>query len=468
MSGDAVASRAWPASVDIERAVLGWVLLGGSAVLRSLDGRLAAADFYRVGHRTIYAAALALAEEGVEVTTLLVLHRLHVLDHLDEAGGIAYISALADDLPSIEALNDCAARVREAAGLRRFLAAVGDLQARAITGGESLTTLCDAADGAVRALAQDVAGSTSTWRGGEALTAAYAAMEQAASRDGFSAGVATGYEELDRLLCGLQPGQLVVLAARPRVGKSALALCIAEHVARQGSTVGFLSLEMSESELTRRRLAAEAQVDFGRIRSGQLDRERDWPRLDEAATLLYERPLYLDATAGLTLAELRARARRLQVQHGLALLVVDYLQLVRGPRVESREQSVAAIARGLKALAAELMVPVLALAQLNRDCERRPDKHPMLSDLRETGEIENAADVVLFLYRDELYNAKSADKGIAEVIVAKQRNGPTGCVRLAFLGAYMRFAPLADDDHRAGGSGEPRGRRVDGYQRSTT
>jgi replicative DNA helicase len=257
-------------------------------------------------------------------------------------------------------------------------------------------------------------------------------------------GIATGYVDLDRQLAGLQPTDLVVLAARPSMGKTALAVNIAQNVALAGSGVGIFSLEMSREQLATRMLCAQARVNATNVRTGRLTRERDMPRLTRAAEELYQIPVFIDDTPAVSVTQIRSKARRLKARcPHLGVIVVDYIGLIHGdPRV-SREQQVSASSRGLKALAKELQCTVLALSQLNRGVEQREDKRPRLADLRESGAIEQDADVILFIYRDEYYNPETADQGVAEVIVAKQRNGPTGFVKLAFVGEYTRFENLA-------------------------
>lgn len=409
-------------------------------------------DFYREGHRRIFRAISDLFQTGEPIEPITVIDQLTKSGDLDAAGGR-------------DAVLDLMATPYIAASYRSYGEMVHDaaMQRRLLQIGQEIETIVAEREGETQEMvqrAEDLVYGLSQQRTRGDFTASrdlvMRSMERlvAASDQGSEVtGLATGFEDLDRLTGGFRAANLIVLAARPSMGKTALALCMAEHVAlNEGQTVAMFSLEMSGEELTQRLLCSVAMVDSSRMRSGRLSPD-DWPRVSQAADRLSKAPIFIDDSEGMTVAEMRTKARRLKSREGLGLIVVDYIQLMEGSpnlrrRDENRVQEISAISRGLKMMARDLEVPVICVSQLNRSPDSRNDKRPMLSDLRESGAIEQDADMVLLIYRDDYYDQDSASKGIAEVNVAKHRNGPTDRVKLAFLGTYAKFASLAKDHDR--------------------
>ena len=439
--------RSLPQSIEAERIVLGGILVDPERI-HGIAEHIVPDDFYRDAHGRLFELLLAMKDSARPTELHAVLERINAGGSQDDFGGLAYVSTLGDHVASTENLEYYARVVKEKAMLRRLIQGARDIQEKALGGGEEIPELMDFAEQTVFAVSQDSANTD--W---EALSTIvdreFLRIQRLAERGDQVTGVSTGYVDLDRILAGLQPSDLVVLAARPSMGKTALGLNIAQNAALAGVGVGVFSLEMSSEALATRMLCSQARVDASKVRTGFLSRDRDWPRLTRAAEELYQIPLFIDNLPGMSVTQIRSKARRLKAKHpNLALIVVDYIGLIHGdPRI-SREQQVSSASRGLKALAKELDVTVLALSQLNRGVEARVDKRPLLSDLRESGAIEQDADVIMFIYRDEYYNRDSAFPGQAEIIVAKQRNGPTGMVRLAFFGEHTRFENLArGSDH---------------------
>lgn len=431
-----------PQDIDAEQAVLGALLLDPEAVHR-VPPTLRPDDFYHQGHRLIFEAAMDLAEQGQPVDLVTVTGELRQRGTLEKAGGAAYIASLLDLVPTAANIEHYSRMVEEKALLRTLIMAATRIAEMGYEGGEDATRLLEQAERMILEVgARRTAGGFASLR--EILLAVWSFVEQAYASKGGISGLPTGFVDLDRLCCGLQPADLIILAARPSMGKTSLALSIAYQVAvKQRLPVAVFSLEMSKEQLVQRLLCAEARVDQYRLRTGNL-REEDWERLSDAMANLSEVPLYIDDTVAGSVREMRAKARRLQAERGLSLVVIDYIQLMQsGTRAENRQQEISQISRGLKGLAKELNVPVLALSQLSRAVEARQDKRPQMSDLRESGALEQDADIVMFIYRDEYYNPDSDRKGIAEIIIAKQRNGPVGTVELGFLKEFTRFVNLA-------------------------
>jgi replicative DNA helicase len=404
------------------------------------DGR----EFYREGHAKIYRAALALFAKGEPVDAITLVDELDERGELEDVGGKARLHELAALVPASANARHYAEIVRESATLRGLIRAGGEIARLGWERPGEATQLVDQAEQIVFDLSQQRARSEFSHieellkESFERITALYESGADVT-------GVPSGFRDLDRITSGFQEGNLVVVAARPSMGKSALGLCIAANVAvRHELPVALFTLEMSKSEVTQRLMCSEAKVESQRLRTGKLAAE-DWPRLTAACDKLTKAPLYVDDTGSITMMEIRAKARRLKSKHpNLGLIIVDYLQLMTsGSTVENRVQEVSQISRSLKVLARDLDVPVLAMSQLSRAVEQRHDKRPMLSDLRDSGAIEQDADIVCFIYRDEYYNEDSDQQGIAEVIVAKHRNGPTDVSKLAFLNRYAKFADLA-------------------------
>jgi len=431
--------RSMPSSLEAERAVLGGLMLDPER-LTEVSEVLEPDSFYREAHKRLFKLMREMSERGEPTEMVAVVERVVALGSAEAFGGLSYLSALPDEVPSTENLLYYAGVVRDRAVRRRLLVASQDLAGRIYQGEDELDELLDYAEGKVLGITREAV-ATKDWEDagsiGRALLDELIARENA-PRD--AAGIPTGYRGLDRLLNGLRKQQLLILAARPRMGKSALAMNIAQNFASQGHRVGFLSLEMSKSQLLTRLYAGIGFVNLGHLLNGTLSRA-EWSRLLQAQVIGDELPIHIDDAPGLSLREVRARALRLKRDHpDLALLVVDYLGIMAAPNSKMNEQqAVAENAQGLKNLAKELDLPVLALAQLNRSCEQRPDKRPMLSDLRSSGGVEQAADVVLFIFRDVVYNAMTAEPCVGEVIVAKQREGREGTVKLLWMGEYTRF-----------------------------
>ena len=437
-----------PHNWETERSLLGGMLLDSRQIPDLLE-RVGAADFARPNHRALFELLVQLQEAQGAVDIVSLLDEVEKRDGGEDLGGAAYLAGLPSACPSIDNLGVYAQRVRDHAVRRRLLEAAQAIVEDVNDGAADLPSLLDSAEKRIFEVAQ-LSGSRDWHPLATIVDEQLRAIEERASHPGEVTGIPTGFVDLDRMLSGLHGSDLLILAARPAMGKTALALNVAMNAAvGAGVGVGVFSLEMSRQQLVSRLLCADARVDAQRVRTGQVDGE-DWRRLGAAADRLNQLRVFIDDTPGLTIAQLRSKARRLRTEcPDLGLLVVDYLQLMQGTGggKETRENAISAISRGLKILAKDLGIPVLALSQLNRSLESRADKRPLPSDLRESGAVEQDADVILFIYRDEVYNPDSADKGVAEIIVAKQRNGPIGKVKLAFLGQYTLFQNLAAGEH---------------------
>jgi replicative DNA helicase len=429
-----------PQDLDAERSVLGALLLKPST-LHELATSLQPEDFYRPGHAHIFEAAISLFEKNEPIDEVTVRSQLKAAGTLEAAGGTAYLASLTDSVPTAANAVHYAHIVRNRAVSRRLINAATDIVSAAYEGTGEIGQLLDQAESKIFEItaSRDQRAFVPIK---EVVKDTFKLIEKRYEKKETITGVATGFSDFDRMTSGLQPGDLIILAARPSMGKTALALNMAQNAAIRGKLpVALFSLEMSKEQLVMRMLAAEGRIDSSKLRGGKLG-DADWPRLARAAGALAEAELYLDDSGSLTILETRAKARRLQAEKGLSMIVIDYLQLMHG-RAESREREISEISRGLKSLAKELNVPVMALSQLNRSLEARQDKRPMLSDLRESGAIEQDADVICFIYRDEYYNKDSDAKGQAELIIGKQRNGPTGTVHLKFFNEYTRFENLS-------------------------
>lgn len=436
------AERTLPHSLEAERSVLGAILLHDDA-LGVIASTLKAPAFYRDAHRRIFAAMLRLGERrgAIDLTTLR--EELTRVGELDEIGGPSYISALIDGVPRSTNIEQYAQIVQSKARLREIIYASNKLLADAYGAEDEADVLVDRAEQALFALQQGEA-TGGFKRLSEIIPGVMEQIETwCQTRQGIS-GIATGFHDLDAMTRGFQPGNLIIVAARPAMGKSALVLNIAQHVARGDKTVAIFSLEMSESELAVRTLTAEAGLDGHRLQRGFL-RESEMGRLSRAMQDLSELNLYIDESPFVTAFEMRAKARRLKAEHGLSLLIVDYTQLMVGhEKRENRTLELASITRALKSLAKELKIPILALSQLSRRVEERTDKRPMLSDLRESGSLEQDSDVVIFIYRESVYRETEENRGRAEFIIGKQRNGPIGTVTVGWIPEQTKFVNLSD------------------------
>ena len=454
-SGARGADRVPPHSLEAEVSVLGSCLISKDAVVVALE-LLKPDDFYRNAHRVVFEAVQALAGASEPVDAVTVTEWLSRHGRLDDVGGAAALYDLTDQVPTAANAAYYARIVRDRALLRNLIEAGGKVTQLGYEPTDDALAAVDRAETIVYELSQ--AGGASELQPLNALLEeSFKNLEKLAKERSEVTGLATGFDDLDRLTAGLQKQNLVIIAARPSMGKSGLALGIAEYVAIDThKPVLLFSLEMSKTEIVNRMLSSQARIESGRLRTGRLD-DPHWRALGEALGRMNDAPLYIDDTPSITMLEIRAKARRLDQRMksvgGLSLIVVDYLQLMSSTRrTDNRVQEVAEFSRGLKMLAKELDVPVVALSQLSRQPESRTDKRPMLSDLRESGSIEQDADIVGFIYRDEVYDNESPDKGTAELIIAKHRNGAVGKVQLAFLAHYAKFANLS---RRPAGAGQP-------------
>ncbi|MFN9450740.1 MAG: replicative DNA helicase [Rubrivivax sp.] len=448
--------RVPPHSIEAEQSVLGGLLLDNMAWDRAAD-LLTESDFYRWEHRHIYAAIASLVSGSKPADVVTVHEVLQGLGKADDCGGTPYLNALAQSVPSAANVRRYAEIVRERSVLRKLITASDEIATTAFNPkGVPVSQILDEAESRIFRIGEEGSRSNSGFQSMDRLVSTLLARVDELYENGSEdvTGIRSGFFDMDRMTAGLQKGDLIVLAARPSMGKTAFALNIAENVAvQEGLPVAVFSMEMGAAQLALRLVGSLGRIDQQHLRTGKL-RDDEFERLPVAATKLAAAPMFIDETPGLNPAELRARARRLARQYGgtLGLIVVDYLQLMSGSssNEENRATVLGEISRGMKALAKELQCPVIALSQLNRSVETRTDKRPMMSDLRESGAIEQDADVIMFIYRDEYYNkpdgpTPTKEPGIAEIIIAKQRNGPVGTVKLAFLKPLTRFDNLSPD-----------------------
>ena len=424
---------------------MGGLLVDETALPRVIE-LVQPSDFYKEAHGIIYSAILNLFDRNEPRDLVTVHNALLSTGKLEAVGGASYLAELADIMPFAANIEYYARIVRDKSLLRKLIQASAEIAGRCYedSGGDVDDILADAESSIFEISQQKLKKSFHPIRG--VLTSSIKKIESLFERKEMVTGIPSGFDDLDKLTAGFQPSDLIIIAGRPSMGKTAFALNIVQHAAITGGVpVAFFSLEMSREQLALRMLCSEARIDAQRVRTGFLS-EEDWPRITAAAGMLAEAKIFIDDTPALPILEMRAKARRLQAEQGLGLVVVDYLQLMRGRHnVERREQEISEISRSLKAMAKELNVPVIALSQLNRKVEDRPNKRPQMSDLRESGAIEQDADVIMFIYRDEVYNKAedNPNRGKAEIIVGKQRNGPTGVVHLAFISKLSSFGNLS-------------------------
>ena len=439
--------RTLPHNLDAEKSVLGAILIHNDAFNHAaelIDSR----DFFRDAHRRIFDRMVTLSERGDAIDFVTLKEELTRTGDLEAVGGPAYIASLADGVPRSANVEYYARIVKEKATLRNLIHSANKILTEAYEAEQEPDLLLDEAERQIFAIAEDrIRAGFVPLR--DLVQSSFSTIEKLQQHKGLVTGVPTGFVDLDEITSGLQPSDLVLVAARPSMGKTSFVLNIAQHVGTNTQmTVGFFSLEMSKEQLFLRLLTSEARIDAHRFRSGFLS-EKDYGRLSHALGTLAEARVFIDDTASIGVLEMRAKARRLQKEHGLHLLVIDYIQLMQGRgRFESRQQELASISRSLKGLAKELNVPIVALSQLSRAPETRSDHRPQLSDLRESGALEQDADVVMFIYRQEQYRNEDGQpdqgtEGVAEIIVGKQRNGPTGTIKLAFIKEHTRFENLA-------------------------
>ncbi|OKO96803.1 replicative DNA helicase [Geobacillus proteiniphilus] len=431
-----------PQSIEAEQAVLGAVFLDPTALTLASE-RLIPEDFYRAAHQKIFHAMLRVADKGEPVDLVTVTAELAALEQLEEVGGVSYLSELADSVPTAANVEYYARIVEEKSLLRRLIRTAASIAQDGYTREDEIDVLLDEAERKIMEVSQRKhSGAFKNIK--DVLVQTYDNIEMLHNRNGDITGIPTGFTELDRMTSGFQRSDLIIVAARPSVGKTAFALNIAQNVAtKTNENVAIFSLEMSAQQLVMRMLCAEGNINAQNLRTGKLTPE-DWGKLTMAMGSLSNAGIYIDDTPSIRVSDIRAKCRRLKQESGLGMVVIDYLQLIQGSgrNRENRQQEVSEISRSLKALARELEVPVIALSQLSRSVEQRQDKRPMMSDLRESGSIEQDADIVAFLYRDDYYNKDSENKNIIEIIIAKQRNGPVGTVQLAFIKEYNKFVNL--------------------------
>jgi len=436
--------RVPPQNIEAEQAVLGSILLKDKSFSTVLE-IIGPGDFYKDGHKVIFEALIDLFERNEPQDLLTLSNHLSDQNRLDDIGGIAYLTNLTSIVPVTANIASYAKIIRQKSILRQLIQVNTDIASRCFEEQGDIDALVDQAEQAIF----DIAGAKSSQHFvavKHIVPKAFETVENLFKRKEMITGVPTGYYDIDRMTAGLQPSDLVILAARPSMGKTAFAMNIAQHAALiEKVGVAIFSLEMSKEQLVMRLLSSVGKIDSQRIRTGRLHNE-DWPKLTRAVGMLSEAPIYIDDTPAISVLEMRAKVRRLAAQHDIGMIIVDYLQLMQGrSNTENRTQEISDISRSLKALAKEHHIPVLALSQLNRSLESRTDKRPMMADLRESGAIEQDADVICFIYRDEVYNKAedNPNRGTAEIIIGKQRNGPTGVVKLTFIKEFTMFENMS-------------------------
>jgi len=431
-----------PQNIDAEMAVLGSMLIDQDVIGDAIE-TLDEASFYKDSHRKIFAAMVKLFDENKGVDMVTLIEELKKAGSLDSLGGPSFITSLASSVPTSANFTHYANIIKEKKLLRKLISAATQIASESYDPSQNAEAIVDKAEQLIFDVSQKKKASRFLALK-DIIKNSIETIDGLYQRKENITGLATGFRELDIKTAGLQPSDLIIIAGRPSMGKSALASCIAEHIGViEKKPVAFFSLEMSKEQLVQRMLCSHARVDAHKVRTGFLS-QADWPRLVSAAGKLSEAPIYIDDTPGITVMELRAKARRLKSQYDIKLIILDYLQLMQGPaRSENRQQEISEISRSLKALARELNVSLIAISQLSRAVEQRADHKPQLSDLRESGAIEQDADLVALIVREEIYNPTEENKGMADLIIAKQRNGPIGNIKLAFLGEFMRFDNLA-------------------------
>jgi replicative DNA helicase len=430
-----------PHSIEAEQSVLGSMIIDKVAIGEAIEV-LKPDDFYRDTHKTIYEAIVDLYQKDSAVDIVTLSEKLKANNQLDLVGGITYVTELSGSVITTSNVSSYIGIVKDKSTLRRLIRASNEIIDESYNNQDSVEDIVGIAEKKIFDIASNR--ETSDFEAMSAvLERGFNEIEKLFINKGMTTGVPSGFNDLDAKTSGFQKGDMVLIAARPSMGKTTFALNIAENAAlRSGKRVAIFSLEMSKEQLAYKLLCSEAHVDMLRLRTGNLD-ERDWENLARASGPLGSSKIFIDDTAGITVMEMRSKCRRLKIEHGIDLIIIDYLQLMAGSKGnESRQQEVSEISRSIKAIAKEMQCPVIALSQLSRAPEQRADHRPMLSDLRESGSIEQDADLVMFLYRDEYYDKETEDKNMAECIIAKQRNGPVGTIKLAWLGQYSKFGNL--------------------------
>ena len=437
---DAPVMRSLPQSIEAEQSVIGSMIIDKSAIAQVAE-KLTEDDFYRDGHKIIYKSIFEMFKNDMAVDLVTLLEYLKSTDQLEKAGGVTYITEVSSSVPTTANLSSYIKIVEEKSILRRLIKASTAIIEDSYNKQGEVEGVLDLAEKKIFDIAEKR--STSDFEAlSDVLERGFLEIERLFNNKGQITGVPSGFTDLDAKTSGFQKGDMVLIAARPSMGKTTFALNIAENAAlREGKSVVIFSLEMPKEQLAYKLLCSEANVDMLKLRTGNLD-DKDWENIARATGPLSKAKIYIDDTAGVTVMEMRSKCRRLKMEYGIDLILIDYLQLMSGSSSENRQQEVSEISRSIKALAKEMECPVIALSQLSRAPEQRADHRPMLSDLRESGSIEQDADLVMFLYRDEYYNKETEDKTMAECIVAKHRNGPVGTVKMAFLGALSKFGDL--------------------------
>ncbi|PYT06727.1 MAG: replicative DNA helicase [Acidobacteria bacterium] len=435
--GDPFFDKGLPSNVEAERSILGAILLDNAVCNQAIE-LLRRDDFFLDSNRRIFDKMVALTERLMPIDLITLGDELRRAGEFEQIGGATYIASLIDGVPRTDTIEPYAKLVKQKSMLRKLITASQQIVSLAFEEEDDADVIIDKAEQMIFRIAEDRVRQGFQYIG-DVAHRRLEQIEQMAGRPEMITGVPTGFTDFDRMTSGLQRQELIVIAARPSMGKTALALNMAQYASKNANVVGIFSLEMSAEQRVSRLLCSEARVDAHRLRTGYLNRE-EWARLADALRRLCETKVFIDDTAAVGVMEMRAKCRRLKAEHGLDLLIVDYLQLMAGRgRIESRQQEVSQISRDLKGLAKELDIPVVALSQLSRAPETRSEHKPQLSDLRESGAIEQDSDVVCFIYREEIYNPTDENQGTAELIIGKQRNGPTGTVQLAFLKEFTRF-----------------------------
>lgn len=430
-----------PYSLEAEQTVIGSMLMSRDAVYTATE-YVNEDDFYTPEQRSAFAAIHTLFRENQPIDLITVQNQLHKMGKLEEVGGVEYLTNISLNVPTSAHVKEYARIVQEKSILRRLIRSANDIAADSFEGKEKLEDILNKAEERIFNIIQNRRTSDLVMIK-SLISPALDSIAKAYGQHGAVTGLPSGFLDLDHMTAGFQPSDLILVAARPSMGKSSFVLNITQYAAvKEKKSIAFFSLEMSKEQLTSRMISAEAMIDAQKIKNGNLEGQ-DFERLLNGASVLGEAKIFIDDTPGISVADLRAKCRKLKLTHGLDLIVIDYLQLMTGSaRSESRQQEISEISRSLKAIAREMQAPVIALSQLSRAVESRADHRPMLSDLRESGAIEQDADVVMFLFREEYYNATPENKGQAEVIIAKHRNGPTGSAKLLWLGEYTRFMNL--------------------------
>lgn len=440
---DMYTDRMPPQNIEAEQAVLGAIFLESEALITSSE-RLAPEDFYRASHQRIYQVMLELGEKGSPVDLVTVTSSLQNYQWLEEVGGISYLTDLANSVPTAANVDFYSKSVQEKSLMRRLIRTATDIATDGYSSESEVEDILNEAERSILEVANQRS-SKAFVSIKDVLIETYDNIETLQNRESDVTGISSGFMELDRMTAGFQRNDLIIVAARPSMGKTAFALNIAQNVAtKTEENVAIFSLEMGASQLVQRMLCAEGNIDASRMRTGALQ-EEDWEKLTMAMGSLSNAGIYIDDSPGIRVSDIRAKCRRLQQERGLGMILIDYMQLIQGSSArggESRQQEVSEISRSLKSLARELNVPVIALSQLSRGVESRQDKRPMMSDLRESGSIEQDADIVSFLYREDYYDQEGENQNIIEIIIAKQRNGPVGTVELAFIKEYNKFVNL--------------------------